>query len=72
MPKTITVLRIFVSSPSDLSEERKLLEGVVQELNLTWPQQLGVSLDLIKWETHAFPGAGADPQDVINHSLPYK
>lgn len=70
MPKTITVLRIFVASPSDLGEERKLLEGVVQELNLTWPQQLGVSLELIKWETHAFPGAGTDPQDVINHQLP--
>lgn len=69
MPKTITVLRIFVASPSDLGEERKLLEGVVQELNLTWPQQLGVALELIKWETHAFPGAGTDPQDVINHQL---
>lgn len=70
MPKTITVLRIFVASPSDLGEERKLLEGVIQELNLTWPQQLGVSLELIKWETHTFPGAGTDPQDVINHQLP--
>lgn len=70
MPKTITVLRIFVTSPSDLGEERKLLEGVVQELNLIWPQQRGVSLELIKWETHAFPGAGTDPQDVINHQLP--
>jgi hypothetical protein len=66
----ITALRIFVASPSDLDEERKLIEGVVQELNLTWPQQLGVSLELIKWETHAFPGAGTDPQDVINHQLP--
>ncbi len=70
MPKTITVLRIFVASPSDLGEERKLLEGVVQELNLTSPQQLGVSLELVMWETHAFPGVGTDPQDVINHQLP--
>jgi hypothetical protein len=70
MPKTITVLRIFVASPSDLGEERKLLEGVIQELNLTWPQQLGISLEVIKWETHSFPGAGTDPQDVINHQLP--
>jgi hypothetical protein len=70
MPRTITVLRILVASPSDLSEERKLLEGVVQELNLTWPQQLGVTLELIKWETHAFPSAGTDPQDVINEQLP--
>ena len=71
MPKTITVLRIFVASPSDLAEERKLLEGVVQELNLTWPQQLGISLELIKWETHAFPGAGTDPQEVLNRQIPH-
>jgi hypothetical protein len=70
MPKTITILRIFVASPSDLGEERKLLEGVVQELNLIWSQQLGISLELIKWETHSFPGAGTDPQDVINHQVP--
>jgi len=70
MPKTITVLRILVASPSDLDEERKLLEEVIRELNLTWPQQLGISIELIKWETHVFPGAGTDPQDVINHQLP--
>jgi hypothetical protein len=70
MPKTITILRIFVASPSDLGEERKLLEGIVQELNLIWSQQLGISLELIKWETHSFPGAGTDPQDVINHQVP--
>ena len=69
MPKTITVLRILVASPSDLDEERKLLEGVVHELNLTWPQQLGISLELIKWETHAFPSVGTDTQDVINHQI---
>ncbi len=70
MPKTTTIFRILVASPSDLDEERKLLEGVVDELNLTWPQQLGISLELIKWETHAFPSVGTDPQDVINHQIP--
>lgn len=65
----MTTLRVFVASPSDLDEERKLLEAVIQELNLIWPQQWGISFELIKWETHVFPGAGTDPQDVINHQL---
>lgn len=29
MPKIITVFRIFVASPSDLDEERMLLEEVI-------------------------------------------
>lgn len=70
MPKTITVLRILVASPSDLEEERKLLDGVIQELNLILLQQRGISFELIKWETHTFPGVGTDAQDVINHQLP--
>jgi len=69
MPKIITVLRIFVASPSDLDEERKLLEGVIEELNLIWLQQKGISFELIKWETHSYPSAGTDPQDVINNQL---
>ena len=70
MPKIITVFRIFVASPSDLDEERMLLEEVIRELNLTWPHTLGVSLELIKWETHVIPGAGNYPQEVINKQLP--
>lgn len=35
MPKTQTVLTIFVSSPGDVAEEREVFEDVVQELNNT-------------------------------------
>lgn len=69
MPKTEIVLRVFVASPSDVADERSSLEGIVRELNLTWSRQLGVRLDLVKWETHAFPGVGIDPQAVINDQI---
>lgn len=70
MPKNVAHIRIFVASPSDVSEERKVIDEVVHELNLIWPDQLGVSLDIIKWQTHSFPGASTDPQAVINQQLP--
>jgi hypothetical protein len=66
MARTETILQLFVGSPNDVSEERTLLEEVVTELNLTWRQKLGLSVELIKWETHANPGLGIDAQDVIN------
>ena len=33
-----TVLRAFVASPSDVAEERSVVEDVVREFNITWSQ----------------------------------
>ena len=68
-PRTISLLKIFVASPGDVSEERAVLEEVVRELNLTLPRNLGVMLELVRWETHAMPGMEADVQDVINRQI---
>ena len=65
-----TILSIFVSSPSDVDEERNRLEDVIRELNVTWSGDLGIRLELIRWETHAFPSFGEDPQAVINEQIP--
>jgi hypothetical protein len=59
------VVRAFVASPGDVSEERDALCGVVDELNQTWADFLATRLDLIMWETHSWPAVGADAQDVI-------
>lgn len=70
MPRQEQVFSVFVASPSDVGEEREKLEEVIRELNLTWSRELGIRLDLIRWETHAYPGMGADAQDVINEQIP--
>ncbi|MCA9046404.1 MAG: hypothetical protein KDA69_18910 [Planctomycetaceae bacterium] len=31
---------------------------------------MNVRLELVRWETHAFPGMGSDAQDVINEQIP--
>jgi hypothetical protein len=69
MRSGVTELTVFVSSPSDVAEERHLLAAVVGELNRTWSASLKVRLDLVGYETHAVPGLGVDAQDVINHTL---
>jgi hypothetical protein len=69
MARNIKSLSVFVASPSDVSDERVRLEEVIRELNITWSTQLGIQLDLIRWETHAFPGFGDDAQDVINSQI---
>lgn len=70
MPRDERVLTVLVASPSDLDPERNRLEEVIRELNLTWSKTFHLRLDLVLWETHGYPGLGADAQDVLNRELP--
>ena len=69
MPRNETIISVFAASPSDVSEERKALESVTQELNKIWSKKLNLRLDLIKWETDTYPEFGAYTQDVINKQI---
>jgi len=69
MPRNERVVVVLVASPSDLEPERNRLEDVVRELNLTWSRTLALRLELVRWETHGYPGMGQDPQDVLNREL---
>ena len=66
MANSVTLLKVFVASPDDVSAERDQLEDVINELNLTIGKTLGLRLELVRWETNAFPGMGIDSQEVIN------
>ena len=70
MSRTESVLTIFLASPSDVRDERNLLQEIVAEWNQTWARNLGLRLELLRWEQDAYPGAGTDSQDVINHQIP--
>ena len=70
MPRQETVLSIFVASPSDVDEERNRLEDVIRDLNTAWARDLRIRLELVRWETHAYPSFGEDPQAVINEQVP--
>lgn len=69
MAQTITLYKIFVASPSDLSDERFLLEEVIEELNMSTFNNSDIKVELIKWETHANPDIGEYPQNVINKDI---
>ena len=70
MPRPEQTIVVLAASPSDLEPERTQLEEVIRELNLSWARSLGFRLELVRWETHGFPGVGDDPQDVLNRELP--
>lgn len=69
MAQTITLYKIFVASPSDLNDERGLIEEIVDELNLSTFNNSDIKIELVKWETHVNPGVGKYPQQVINTDI---
>ena len=62
-------LRIFVASPGDVIEERDVMSVVVEELRRIIGELRQVELELVRWETHAWPDVGSDAQDVINREI---
>jgi hypothetical protein len=69
MPVPAMRLRAFVMSPSDTRAERDALEKVAAEINRSIGSDLGLVLELIRWESHFRPGIDSDAQAVINRQL---
>jgi len=69
MLKQLSMIDVFVASPSDLEEEREALGEVVDDLNREWANREGLHIRLLRWETHAIPGIGEDAQAQINEQI---
>jgi hypothetical protein len=70
MPKAEVILRIFVSSPTDVMNEKLAVVEAIEETNRTWADFLGIRMESILYETHCRPGVGSDAQQIINEQLP--
>lgn len=69
MPKDIKLYSLFVACPSDVKAELSILFEVVTEWNVHHGANKGVYVELVRWETHAFPAVGDRPQSIINRQI---
>jgi hypothetical protein len=67
--RTAEILNILIASPSDVSDEREIVEKTVHDWNATHFSQLGIMLNPLRWETHAYPASGDRPQAIINKQI---
>lgn len=63
------VLKLFIASPSDVLDERRVAREVVQSINTAWSEATGVFIEVVEASTYARPGFGQDAQDVINEQI---
>jgi hypothetical protein len=67
MEETFRLIRVFLASPGDLQDERRLANEAVEELNKGIASHLGFRVELKGWED-TLPGSGR-PQAIINQEL---
>ncbi|MCF6305597.1 MAG: DUF4062 domain-containing protein [Rhodobacteraceae bacterium] len=66
MPTIKTEYTVFVSSPSDLNEERQVVQDVVKQVNKLRAHRSSVTLKTLTWEDDVVPSFGQKPQAIIN------
>jgi len=69
MARNATALRVLIASPSDVERERETLANVIERWNATNSISIGIILEPIRWETHAYPEAGDHPQGLLNRQI---
>ena len=69
MHETVQLLSVVVASPSDVTAEREAVESVTAELNRTVAADRKILLQIVRWETDAYPGFHLDgPQGKIGRA----
>lgn len=69
-PETIRLIRVFVSSPGDVTKERETLDEAIANVNDVIGRQKGVRLETWKWEDEVIPQIGPSPQAVVDAQTP--
>ncbi len=69
MKRRARIVRLFVASPTDTAAEKRIIQATIEDLNRTYGRDEGFHIDLLDWKTDAYPGIGADGQDVINRQI---
>lgn len=64
----LRAIRLFLSSPSDVKDERDAVERAVHRFNQTWLEEKRLFIRVVRWELMA-PQIGPAPQTVINKQL---
>lgn len=66
---TATVLNVLIASPSDVSDERDVVEKALHEWNASHSSRLRIMLHPIRWESHSYPASGDRPQGLLNKQI---
>lgn len=67
--KDFQLIKIFLASPGDVTEERNAVERIVEMINRNIAKERFLRLETIRWEKDTFPLLGSDAQNVVNQQI---
>jgi hypothetical protein len=70
MDEPVQLVRLVVASPGDVQKEREAVIRVVEELNRGIAIDRRLQLNVIRWETDAYPGFHPVPWRQTSGSRP--
>src|SRR5206468_444939 len=69
MARAAVVLSVLVSSPSDVAAECATILTAIHDWNSSHSRDVGIVLEPVQWQTHAYPESGDRPQALINKQV---
>ncbi len=69
MARRLKLLQVFVASPSDVTEERNIVDEVIRDINTLLVSTADVRLELLRWEEHTRPAVGDSAQAIVNEQI---
>jgi hypothetical protein len=69
MARAAIVLSVLISSPSDVLAETATIRSAIYDWNSSYSRELGIVLEPIHWQTHAYPESGDRPQAILNKQV---
>lgn len=67
----VDLVRLFVSHPSDVKEEVKIIGKVCDDFNKTSGKEVGCLIEVLNWEEDIYSDSGREPQDVVESQMKY-
>lgn len=69
MPYPANVYNVLIASPSDVAEERVIIQEVIHDWNTLNSLSRGIVFMPVMWETHSSPEMNIRPQEAINRDV---
>ena len=69
MATQTTKYKILIASPSDVTEERKVISNIIENWNIAHSDHYRATLKPVLWEVDSTPEMGERPQSIINKQL---
>ena len=69
MARAGIVLSVLISSPSDVAPLCATIISAIRDWNSSHSRDVGIMLEAVQWQTHAYPESGDRPQALINKQI---